>query len=81
MPAANTGVLSVRADLAGTAAGLAAAMTIAGGALIASVAGLFLAHPGAIHALLGMMLIAASLALLAALYAAFVDRRTSKPGS
>lgn len=81
MPAANTGVLSVRADLAGTAAGLAAAMTIAGGALIASVAGLFLAPPGAIHALLGMMLIAASLALLAALYAAFVDRRASKPGS
>ncbi|SEC53328.1 Predicted arabinose efflux permease, MFS family [Rhizobiales bacterium GAS191] len=81
MPAANTGVLSVRADLAGTAAGLAAAMTIAGGALIASIAGLFLAESGAIHALLGMMLTSASLALLAALYAAFVDWRISKPVS
>jgi predicted MFS family arabinose efflux permease len=75
MPAANAGVLSVRADLAGTAMGLAAAMRIAGGAVIASVAGLFLAHSGAIHALLGMMLASASLALLAALCAAFLDRR------
>lgn len=75
MPAANTGVLPVRADLAGTAAGLAAAMTIAGGALIASGAGLFLAGSGAIQALLGMMLVSASLALLAALCAALVDWR------
>jgi MFS transporter, DHA1 family, multidrug resistance protein len=78
MPAANTGVLSVRADLAGTAAGLAAAMTTAGGALIASIAGLFLVKTGATHVLLGMMLISASLALLAALLAAFVDWRASK---
>lgn len=78
MPAANTGVLSVRADLAGTAAGLAAAMTTAGGALIASIAGLFLVEPGATHVLLGMMLISASLSLLAALSAAFVDWRASK---
>jgi multidrug resistance protein len=81
MPAANMGVLSVRADLAGTAAGLAAAMAIAGGALIASIAGLFLAESGAIQALLGTMLVAASLALLAALYAFFVDRRGSRPAS
>jgi MFS transporter, DHA1 family, multidrug resistance protein len=80
MPAANTGVLSVRADLAGTAAGLAAAMSIAGGALIASIAGLVLAGSGAIHALFAMMLIPASLALLAALCAAFIDWPTAKPG-
>lgn len=43
-------------------------MTIAGGALIVPVAGLFLAESGAIHALLGIMLISASLALLAALF-------------
>jgi Bcr/CflA subfamily drug resistance transporter len=79
MPAANTGVLSVRADLAGTAAGLAAAMAIAGGALVASIAGLLFAEPRTIHELLGVMLISASLALLAALYAALVDWRTSRP--
>jgi predicted MFS family arabinose efflux permease len=81
MPAANTGVLSVRPDLAGTAAGLSAAMRLAGGALMGSIAGLFLAQSGTIHALLVMMLISASLALFAAFYAAFLDWRTSKPVS
>ncbi|APO78338.1 Bcr/CflA subfamily drug resistance transporter protein (plasmid) [Rhizobium etli 8C-3] len=78
MPPANTGVLSVRADLAGTAAGLAAAMTTAGAAFIASIAGFFLVKSAATHVLLGMMLMSASLALLAALLAAFVDWRASK---
>jgi predicted MFS family arabinose efflux permease len=75
MPAANAGVLSIRAEFAGTAMGLAAAMRIAGGALVASVAGLFLAHSGTIDALLGVMLATAALALLAASGAAFLDRR------
>lgn len=79
MPAANSGALSVRPDLVGTAAGLAAAMRIGGGALIASIAGLFLAD--SIRALFIMMLISAALALSAALYAAFLDRRASEPGS
>ncbi|UVK55416.1 multidrug effflux MFS transporter [Mesorhizobium sp. AR02] len=73
MPAANSGALSVRPDLVGTAAGLTAAMRIGGGALIASIAGLFLAD--SIPALFVMMLISAALALLAALYAALLDRR------
>jgi multidrug resistance protein len=76
MPAANSGTMSVRSDLIGTAAGLAAAMRIAGGASIASIAGLFLAD--SIPALFVMMLISASLALLAALYAALLDRRASR---
>ncbi|WP_454848741.1 MFS transporter [Rhizobium binxianense] len=78
MPAANTGVLSLRADLAGTSAGLAAAMSIAGGALIAATAGLFLQESEAIPALLGAMLVSASLALLAALSAAFLEKRADK---
>ncbi|QKC85927.1 multidrug effflux MFS transporter [Mesorhizobium sp. NZP2077] len=73
MPAANSGALSVRPDLVGTAAGLSAAMRIGGGALIASIAGLFLAD--SIPALFVTMLISAALALLAALYAAFLDRQ------
>lgn len=78
MPAANMGAMSVRSDLAGTAAGLAAAMSIGGGALVVSVAGLFVGEAGAVHALLGIMLIVASLALLAAIFAAVVDQRVSK---
>ncbi|MBX4957127.1 MFS transporter [Rhizobium lentis] len=74
-PAANLGVMSVRSNLAGTAAGLAAAMSIAGGALIASIAGLLLRETGAIPTLFVLLLTSASLALSAALFAAFVDRR------
>jgi multidrug resistance protein len=77
MPAANMGAMSVHNDLAGTAAGLAAAMSIGGGSIIVSVAGLFLSETGAIHALLSTMLIVASLAFLAAIFAAVVDRRFS----
>lgn len=76
MPAANSGAMSVRSDLVGTAAGLAAAMRIAGGAVIASVAGPFLAD--SVHALFVLMLISAVLALLAALYAATLDRRAAR---
>ncbi|RUM26806.1 MFS transporter [Rhizobium vallis] len=74
-PAANLGVMSVRANLAGTAAGLAAAMSIAGGALIASIAGLFLREEGAVSTLFLMLLTSASLALSAAIFAALADRR------
>jgi predicted MFS family arabinose efflux permease len=81
MPAANAGVLSVRSDLAGTAVGLAAAMRIGGGALIASIGGLFLTGVGANYALFAMMLIPASLALLAAICVAFVERHSSTPVS
>jgi hypothetical protein len=81
MPAANTGILSVRADLAGTAAGLAAAMSVGGGALVASVAGLLLADSGTRHALLGAMLVSASLALAAALSVVVLERRGRSPGA
>ncbi|AYG67882.1 MULTISPECIES: MFS transporter [unclassified Rhizobium] len=80
MPAANSGAMSVRSDMVGTAAGLAAAMRIAGGALIGSIGGLFLAQSATIHALFAPMLISALLALLAALWAVFVERYAHKPG-
>ncbi|MBB4567577.1 multidrug effflux MFS transporter [Rhizobium leucaenae] len=78
MPAANSGALSVRPDLVGTAAGLAAAMRIAGGALIGSIAGLLLARSATIHTLFALMLVSALLALLAALYLALIERRMIK---
>ncbi len=73
MPVANSGAMSVRPDLVGTSAGLAAAIRIAGGATIASVAGLFLT--ASIPALFILMLVAAVFALLAAIYAACLDRK------
>jgi MFS transporter, DHA1 family, multidrug resistance protein len=74
-PVVNMGVMSERANLAGTATGLSAAMSIGGGALISTVAGPSLGTTGSMHTLLALLLTSASLALLAALFAALVDRR------
>jgi MFS transporter, DHA1 family, multidrug resistance protein len=74
-PVVNMGVMSERANLAGTATGLSAAMSIGGGALISAVAGPSLGTTGSIHILLALLLTSASLALLAALFAALVDRQ------
>lgn len=80
MPAANSGAMSVRSDMVGTAAGLAAAMRISGGALIGSIGGLFIAQSATIHMLFALMLASALLALLAAFWAAFAERHVRKPG-
>ncbi len=74
MPAANTGVLSVHPEHAGTAAGLAAALSIGGGALIVSLAGLFLTDAGIVPLFFAIMLVPAGMALLAAICAALVER-------
>ncbi|MFF5674913.1 multidrug effflux MFS transporter [Streptomyces hygroscopicus] len=74
-PVVNTGVMSERDDLAGTATGLSAAMSIGGGALISSVAGTSLGGTSSVRVLLGLLLTSASLALVAALFAALVDRQ------
>ena len=70
MPSANVGVMSVRADLAGTASGLSGAMTVTGGAILTWMAGsLLTAQSGAIM-LLALMFGASFLGLLSALWAA-----------
>jgi predicted MFS family arabinose efflux permease len=68
MPAANARVLSLRPHLAGTALGLAAAMTGAGAGLIAFVSGLVVQPASAHLAVLGMMLASTLLSLVAALF-------------
>ncbi|WP_368516320.1 MFS transporter [Rhizobium sp.] len=75
MPAANSGAMSVRSDIVGTAAGLAAAMRIAGGALIGSIGGVFIARLPTIHVLFTLMLASAVLALVAAVWAALIEKR------
>ncbi|MFD6949043.1 MULTISPECIES: MFS transporter [unclassified Nocardiopsis] len=75
MPVANMGVMSGRDGLAGTAAGLSAAMSIGGGALMSSAAGSSLGAGSSPHHLLALLLASASLALSAALLAALVDRQ------
>ncbi|WP_340115234.1 Bcr/CflA family efflux MFS transporter [Pelagibius sp. 7325] len=74
-PSANAGAMSVRPTLTGSAAGLAGALTVAGGALLAALAGAILTEADAAAIMLAMMLLASLAGLGAALYVRRVDRR------
>ena len=75
MPSANAGALSVRPRLAGSASGLKGALTVGGGAVLTSIASVFLTEGGGPYQLLGMMLFCSLLALLAALDVLRINRR------
>ena len=66
MPSSNVGAMSVRSDLAGTASGLAGALTMAGGALLTWIAGIVVTGQNGAMALLGLMLATSFLGLLCA---------------
>jgi DHA1 family bicyclomycin/chloramphenicol resistance-like MFS transporter len=68
MPAANARVLSIRPELAGTALGLAAALTVAGAAAVAFLSGLVVDPSNAHLAVLCVMLASSLLSLLAAMF-------------
>lgn len=69
LPSANAGVLSVRPQLAGSAAGLAGAFTIMCGAVMSWIAGAALSGDNVRYGLLAIMLMAAAVSLAAALAA------------
>ena len=69
MPSAHAGAMSVRPTLAGSAAGLASAITIACAAFISWVASVLVTEQNARYAVLGVMLASAMFALAAALSA------------
>ena len=75
MPSCNAGALSVRPKLAGSAAGLAGALTVGVGALLTSATGAILTEATGVYALLGMMLFCTLSALAAALTVRAIDRR------
>jgi len=66
MPNANAGAMSVRPNLAGSAAGVTGALTLAGGAALTSLTGLVLTREAAPEALLVLMLAVSLAGLLAA---------------
>ncbi|RXV67429.1 MFS transporter [Burkholderia stabilis] len=74
-PGAHAGAVSVRPDLAGSASGLAGAMTIAGGAALSSLTGAVLTAGNAGYAPLAMMLLSAAIALVAAVCVHVFDAR------
>jgi len=77
LPNANAGILSVRPDLAGTAAGLGGAIMIGGGAALAAFAGALL-KPGATEMPLILLMLASSVASVLAIVA--VIRRARRLG-
>lgn len=80
MPSANAGVLSVQPTLAGTAAGLASALTVGGGAALSTITGAILTADNAVYALLGLMLASSLIGLLAASYARRLEGRSATAG-
>src|SRR6185295_1181538 len=75
MPSSNAGAMSVRSELIGSAAGLSGALTGAGGALMSGITATILSESNAAFVLLGMMLLSSTMALLAALFVLWLDRR------
>ncbi|MEO9962121.1 MAG: MFS transporter, partial [Nisaea sp.] len=74
IPSANAGAISAHPRLTGSAAGLASAITVAGGATMASIASAVLTTENARYALFLVMLGSAVIALAAALAARHLDR-------
>lgn len=73
-PSASAGALSVRPELAGSAAGLIGALTAAAGAALTQVTGAVLTVENGAYGLLIIMLLASLTGLFAALYVRWVDR-------
>ena len=75
MPSANAGAMSVRPNLAGSASGLAGALTVAGGAVFTSMTGVILTEQHGVYQLVGIMLFCSLMGLIAALYVLHISRQ------
>ena len=80
MPSANAGALSVRPGLAGSASGLAGALTVGGGAVLTSLTGVVLTVEYGVFQLLGIMLLCSLAALFAAIYVLRIDQHEGGSG-
>ncbi|MCR9221962.1 MAG: Bcr/CflA family efflux MFS transporter [Alphaproteobacteria bacterium] len=80
MPAGNAGALSVRPHLAGSAAGVSGALTVAGGALLTALTTALLTPENGPHALLAMMLAASAVGLAAVLFVRRIDAAAARAG-
>jgi len=74
MPSSSAGAMSVRPKLAGSASGLSGALTVLGGAVMASITGALVTEQNGVYSLLGMMLFSSLMGLVAALYVLWVDQ-------
>lgn len=74
LPGSNTGAMSVRPELAGSAAGLFGAMVVAGGALLTAVTGSLIPKENGAEFLISLMLLSSAMGLLCALWAAHLQK-------
>lgn len=70
MPGSNTGAMSIRKELAGSAAGISGAMVVAAGAILTAATGFLMPETDSARALLVLMLAAVLAGLFLAIYAA-----------
>ena len=78
IPNSNAGALSVHPRLAGSAAGITGALTLAGGAVLTTLTGIVLADSPAPENLLILMLMASFAGLLSAIVAIRLERKPAK---
>jgi fucose permease len=81
MPSTSVGAMSVRPRLAGSAAGLSGALTVAGGAIITFLTGVIINEQNGVYVLFAMMLACSALGLLAALVVGWLDHRDARDQS
>jgi MFS transporter, DHA1 family, multidrug resistance protein len=75
MPSSRSGAMSVRPALAGSAAGLSGALTVAVGAAMSAITGVVLTADNAAWGMPGIMLLSSTLGLVAACYVLWVDKQ------
>ncbi len=80
VPGSTAGVLSVRPQLAGSAAGLSGALGVAGGAFITFITGALVNEQTGYASLLSIMLLSTLAGLLCALYVLSVERASKLSG-
>lgn len=78
MPSSNVGAMSVKPELAGSAASLAGALTVTGGGIITFITGAIISEENGIYTLFGMMLFCSVAGLIAALAIRFWDNQEMK---
>lgn len=78
IPSSNAGAMSVRPKLAGTAAGVSGALTVAGGAALTTLTGFLLTDMNAPYMLIGIMLVASFAGLLSAAWVRHADRMAAE---
>ncbi len=78
MPGSNAGAMSVRPDLAGSAAGLSGALIVAGGAILTAATGAAVTETNSAQTLLILMLVASGLGLGFAIWASWLRQRAAQ---